>query len=92
MQATKDTDKTSSEKQEFLNQNAEVARKSDPKLASKHGQNGRVRIPSFIVSAVLPIRGGSGSMKAYAVGLCTAIMLSAFLGVWICPKLHALHG
>lgn len=91
-QATKDTDKTSSEKQKFLNQNAEVARKSDPKLASKHGQNGRVRIPSFIVSAVLPIRGGSGSMKAYAIGLYTAIMLSAFLGVWICPKLHALHG
>lgn len=87
-QATKETDNTSSQYSKLLNQNADIAHKSDPRPTTKHGQNSSVRMPSFTLSA----RGGSGYMKVYAVGVYATIMLSVLIGIWICPKLHAQHG
>lgn len=72
----------------LLNQDAEIAPKSDPNLARKHGQNSKVRTPSPKISGLLSVRGGAGSMKVYAVGVYIAIILSVLIGVWICPKLQ----
>ncbi|XP_042007283.1 protein NTM1-like 9 isoform X1 [Salvia splendens] len=72
----------------LLNQDAKIDPKSDPNLATKHGQNSRVRTPSPKISGLLSVRGGAGSMKVYAVGVYIAIILSVVIGIWICPKLQ----
>lgn len=93
MQATKDIERTTSQESEFVNQNKETAKKCDPTLAMKHGQNGSVKTAPFMLSAALPARRGSGYLKLYAVSIYLVIILSVvFLGMWICPRLHAVHG
>lgn len=61
---------------------------SDSKSGVNHGQNSSLRMPSFIDSAVLHVRGGSGLTKVYSVCIYIAIALSVLVGVWICPKLN----
>ncbi|KAG6399140.1 hypothetical protein SASPL_140615 [Salvia splendens] len=75
------------ELQSLSKQDAEIAHKNDPNLAAKHGQNSNLRMPSPHITGI-SIRGGSGSMKVYAVGVYIAIILSVLLGIWICPRLQ----
>ncbi|XP_057773618.1 protein NTM1-like 9 [Salvia miltiorrhiza] len=87
------SDRSKEDESQSLNeQDADIAHKSDPNSAAKHGQNSSVRMPSPKISGLLSVRGGSGYMKAYAAGIYIAITVSVLLGIWICPKLHALQG
>ncbi|KAL1568823.1 protein NTM1-like 9 [Salvia divinorum] len=86
---SKYSDRSKEDESQLLSkQDAEIAHKTDPNLAAKHGQNCNIRTPSPQITGLLSIRGGSCSMKVYAVGVYIAIILYVLLGIWICPKLQ----
>ncbi|KAI3453286.1 hypothetical protein Pfo_009949 [Paulownia fortunei] len=94
-QAAKDIDRTSKSQDlegRILGENEETAQKCNSTLAMKHGQNGSAKMASFMLSAALSARRGSSYLKEYAVSIyLVIILLVVFLGMWICPSLHALH-
>ncbi|KAK4423226.1 protein NTM1-like 9 [Sesamum alatum] len=89
-QATKDIDRTSNSQESeggILDENKETAETRDQTLAVKRC------LASFKLSEKLPANRGSIYLKEYGVSTYLVIIVSVvFLGMWICPSLHSLHG
>ncbi|KAK4400228.1 NAC domain-containing protein 14 [Sesamum angolense] len=88
--ATNDIDRTSNcleSEGRILDENKETAETHDPTVAVKPG------LASIKLSEKLPALRGSDYLKEYGVSTYLVIIVSiVFLGMWICPSLHSLHG
>ncbi|XP_011070419.1 protein NTM1-like 9 [Sesamum indicum] len=90
MQATNDIDRTSNCQESegrILYENKKTAETHDPTLAVKPG------LASIKLSEKLPVHRCSDYLKEYGVSTYLVIIMSVvFLGMWIYPSLHSVHG
>ncbi|PIN00439.1 hypothetical protein CDL12_27058 [Handroanthus impetiginosus] len=95
--ATKDVDRISQSQGSedgILSENKDT-QTCDPAVAVKNSQHGSAKMAPFKLSTTFSASRGSSSSysKVYVASIYVVIILSVvFLGMWISPSLHALHG